>query len=96
MDSEERKIIKNYANKISSRGFSTIAVFFLEMFKYLNFIFSQSMIFFGPLATVFCNSKKYYQISQKEAKEYVNLLSDKQLRELKKRMNFGGVDERNR
>ena len=63
MDSEERKIIKNYANKISSRGFSTIAVFFLEMFKYLNFIFSQSMIFFGPLATVFCNSKKYYQIS---------------------------------
>ena len=40
--------------------------------------------------------KKYYQISQKEAKEYVNLLSDKQLRELKKRMNFGGVDERNR
>ena len=40
--------------------------------------------------------KKYYQISQKEAKEYVNLLSDKQLRELKKRMNYGGVDERNR
>jgi hypothetical protein len=40
--------------------------------------------------------KKYYQISQKEAKEYVNLLSDKQLRELKKRMNYGGIDERNR
>jgi len=40
--------------------------------------------------------KKYYQISQKEAKEYVNLLSDKQLRELKKRMDFGGIDERNR
>ena len=63
MNLEEKKIIKYYANKISKRGFSTIAIFFLEMFKYLSFIFSQSMIFFGPLATVFFNSKKYYQIS---------------------------------
>lgn len=36
--------------------------------------------------------KEYYQISTKEAKDYVNLLSDKQLRELKKRMNKGGSD----
>lgn len=34
--------------------------------------------------------KKYYQISQKEAKEYVNLLSDKHLRELRNRMKIGG------
>ena len=34
--------------------------------------------------------KKYYQISQKEAKEYVNLLSDKNLRELRNRMKIGG------
>ena len=63
MDIRQKQIIDDYANKISSKGFSTLAVFFLEMFKYLNFIFSQSMIFFGPLATVFFNSKKYYQIS---------------------------------
>ena len=63
MDFRQKQIIDDYANKISSKGFSTLAVFFLEMFKYLNFIFSQSMIFFGPLATVFFNSKKYYQIS---------------------------------
>lgn len=63
MDFKQKQIIDDYANKISSKGFSTLAVFFLEMFKYLNFIFSQSMIFFGPLATVFFNSKKYYQIS---------------------------------
>ena len=63
MDIKQKQIIDNYANKISSKGFSTLAVFFLEMFKYLNFIFSQSMIFFGPLATVFFSSKKYYQIS---------------------------------
>lgn len=34
--------------------------------------------------------KEYYQISTREAQEYVNLLSDKQLRELKNRMNIGG------
>ena len=36
--------------------------------------------------------KKYYQISTKEAKEHVNLLSDKQLREMKNRMKIGGMD----
>lgn len=34
--------------------------------------------------------KDYYQISTKEAKEYMNLLSDTQYNELKKRMNIGG------
>lgn len=37
--------------------------------------------------------KQYYQISIREAKEYVNLLSDKQIRELKNRMNIGGKDD---
>jgi len=63
MDLKQKQIIEDYASKVSGKGFSTLAVFFLEMFKYLSFIFSQSMIFFGPLATVFFNSKKYYQIS---------------------------------
>ena len=43
---------------------SVPAVFFLEMFKYLSFIFSQSMIVFGPLATIFFKPKRYYQISE--------------------------------
>lgn len=34
--------------------------------------------------------KEYYQISTKEAKEYVNILSDKHLRELRNRMKIGG------
>lgn len=37
--------------------------------------------------------KEYYQISNREAKEYENLLSDKEYRELKKRMNTGGSNE---
>ena len=36
--------------------------------------------------------KAYYQISTKEAKDYVELLSDKQIRELKNRMKTGGKD----
>ena len=36
--------------------------------------------------------KEYYQISTKEAKVYVDLLSDKQIRELKNRMKTGGKD----
>jgi len=36
--------------------------------------------------------KEYYQISTKEAKDYVELLSDKQLRDLKNRMKTGGKD----
>ena len=63
MNANEKKILEKYANKVTSRGLSVPAVFFLEMFKYLSFIFSQSMVFFGPLATVFFNSKRYYQIS---------------------------------
>ena len=36
--------------------------------------------------------KQYYQISTREAKDYVNLLSDKQVRKLKNRMKTGGKD----
>ena len=63
MNTEEKKIIQKYAKKISEKGFSTPSIFFLEMFKYLSFIFSQSMIVFGPLATIFIEHKKYYQFS---------------------------------
>ena len=33
---------------------------------------------------------EYYQISKREAKDYMDILSDKQIRELKKRMEKGG------
>ena len=60
---DEKQIIESYATKISDKGFSTLAIFFLEMFKYLSFVFSQSMIFFGPFATIFVKPKRYYQLS---------------------------------
>ena len=63
MDSKEKEIMQLYAKKVIDKGFSVPVIFFLEMFKYLSFIFSQSMIMAGPLATVFIDQKKYYQVS---------------------------------
>ena len=63
MNHQEKKIMDLYAKKVIDKGMSVPAVFFLEMFKYLSFIFSQSMILFGPLATIFLNSKRYYEVS---------------------------------
>ena len=63
MNDKEKKIMDSYAKKVTDKGMSVPAVFFLEMFKYLSFIFSQSMILFGPLATIFLNSKRYYEVS---------------------------------
>ena len=63
MIDERRKIITGIASEIVLRGMAVPAIFFLDMFKYLSFLFSQAMIVFGPLATIFINQKKYYQIS---------------------------------
>ena len=63
MSTKDKVTIDSYAKKITDRGLSVPAIFFLEMFKYLSFIFSQSMIVFGPLATIFIKQKKYYQFS---------------------------------
>ena len=63
MRAKEKVTIDSYAKKISDRGFSVPAIFFLEMFKYLSFIFGQSLIVFGPMATIFVDQKKYYNFS---------------------------------
>ena len=63
MNSTEKELMQLYAKKVIDKGFSVPAIFFLEMFKYLSFIFSQSMILAGPLATVFIDQKKYYKVS---------------------------------
>jgi len=64
MNNKEQEIIENYANEVINRGFAVPTIFFLEMFKYLSFIISQSMIVFGPLATIFINQRKYYYVSE--------------------------------
>ena len=57
-------IITQLAEKITSHGMSTPAIFFLEMVKYVSFLGSQLMVFFGPIITVFVQGHQYYQIAE--------------------------------
>jgi hypothetical protein len=57
-------IITRLAKKIHTHGMSTPAIFFLEMVKYVSFLGSQLMVFFGPIITVFVQGHQYYQIAE--------------------------------
>ena len=56
--------ISELAEKITSHGMATPAIFFLEMIKYVSFLGSQLMVFFGPIITVFIQSYEYYQLAE--------------------------------
>ena len=57
-------MITQLAEKIASHGMSTPAIFFLEMVKYVSFLGSQLMVFFGPIITVFIQGHQYYEIAE--------------------------------
>ena len=59
----DSQLISNLAEKIVRHGMAVPAVFFLEMVKYMSFIGSQLMVFFGPAITVFIQSQSYYRIT---------------------------------
>ena len=49
------------AKRIADHGLATPAIFFLEMTKYVSFLGSQIMVFFGPIITVFIQGDSYYK-----------------------------------
>ncbi len=59
----DSQLITNLAKKIVRHGMTVPAIFFLEMVKYMSFIGSQLMVFFGPVITVFIQSESYYKIT---------------------------------
>ena len=59
----DRQLISNLAEKIVRHGMAVPAIFSLEMVKYMSFIGSQLMVFFGPVITVFIQSESYYKIT---------------------------------
>ena len=63
ISNEDRQLISNLAEKIVKHGMAVPAIFFLEMVKYMSFIGSQLMVFFGPVITVFIQSESYYKIT---------------------------------
>ena len=61
---DPRIIITKLAEQIDKHGMSTPAIFFLEMVKYVSFLGSQLMVFFGPIITVFVEGHQYYEIAE--------------------------------
>ena len=59
----EKQLITGLAGKIVQRSLAVPAIFFLEMVKYMSFIGSQLMVFFGTVITVFIQSESYYKIT---------------------------------
>ena len=43
---------------------SVPAILFLETIKYVSFIGSQVLVFFGPIITAFIRSEPYYRITE--------------------------------
>ena len=60
----DRQLISNLAEKIVKHGMAVPAIFSLEMVKYMSFIGSQLMVFFGPIITVFVQGHQYYKIAE--------------------------------
>ena len=57
-------IINELAEKICNHGLAVPAIFALEMIKYVSFLGSQLMVFFGPVVTVFVSGPQYYEIAE--------------------------------
>ncbi len=64
MNNTDKNTISHFATKIVQRDLSAPAIFLLESTKYISFIAGQTLIFLGPLLTVFVNDKKYYSFIQ--------------------------------
>tara|TARA_X000001036_G_C19981427_1_gene522384 strand:+ start:47 stop:316 length:270 start_codon:yes stop_codon:yes gene_type:complete len=60
----EQNILSKFASRIVDKGMTVPVLFFLESTKYVSFIGSQMMVFFGPILTSFINSEKYYNFSE--------------------------------
>ena len=77
MENKEKTLLQKFAKIIIERQLTVPAIFFLESTKYISFIGSQALVFFGPILTVFINENKYNQfvkiIEKRENIEYLIL-----------------------
>ena len=75
MENDEKNTLIELAKKIVNKKVTVLAIFLLESMKYISFIAGQTLIFFGPVLTMFVNDKKYYDfISLLEKRENVEFL----------------------
>ena len=78
MKNTEKNTLTQFAEKIVNKKASVLAIFLLESTKYISFIAGQTLIFLGPILTLFVNDKKYYDfINLLEKRENVEFLISK-------------------
>ena len=61
---DDKNFLTGIAKKIIELKLVTPAIFFLEMAKPLNFIGSQTMVFFGPIISAFVKTDGYYKAAE--------------------------------
>lgn len=61
-NSDKQKLTK-MAEKVVKFGMSVPTIFFLESAKYMSFLGSQTLVFFGPIMTIFIQSESYYKVT---------------------------------
>ena len=78
MENNEKETLIEFAKKIVNKKVTVFAIFLLESTKYISFIAGQTLIFIGPLLTMFVNDKKYYNfISLLEERKNIEFLISK-------------------
>ena len=78
MENNEKETLIEFAEKIVNKKVTVFAIFLLESTKYISFIVGQTLIFVGPLLTMFVNDKKYYNyISLLEERKNIEFLISK-------------------
>ena len=78
MENNEKETLIEFAEKIVNKKVTVFAIFLLESTKYISFIVGQTLIFIGPLLTMFVNDKKYYNyISLLEERKNIEFLISK-------------------
>ena len=61
---DDKNFLTGIAKKIIELKLVTPAIFFFEMAKPLNFIGSQTMVFFGPIISAFVKADGYYRAAE--------------------------------
>ena len=74
LTNDDKAFLTKLANKIDELKLITPSIFFLEMVKPLNFIGSQTMVFFGPIISAFVKTDGYYKAELFEQHSSVEFL----------------------
>ena len=78
MKKNDKNTLTLFAEKIVDKKVSVLAIFLLDSTKYISFIVGQTLIFFGPILTLFVEDKKYFDfIALLDKRENVEFLISK-------------------